>query len=849
MSHRNLPLRRAVATTLALSCALATTNSWAQTPAESSATFGEIIVTAQKREQNLQDVPVVVTAVSAQLLHDTGVKDIKDLTVLTPGLLVTSSSSEASTTARIRGIGTVGDNPGLESSVGVVIDGVYRPRNGVGFGDLGEMERVEVLKGPQGTLFGKNTSAGVINVVSKKPTFDPNAVVEVTAGNFGTFDVSASLNGPLVGDTVAGRFFYAQRQRDGLLGVKSAGGFRPDSDGDRDFFTLRGQLLFNLSDAISLRIIADRTERDEQCCAAVQMVYSKAAHNPGASPREIIDAVAPDEGVIPVADPYLRLAYANRPYGQLTKDGGLSGELNWDLGSSALTSLTAVRDWRSVRGQDTDYTTADIWYRNADGNVFSQFRQISEELRLAGKAGSVNWLGGVFYAKEKLNTSDQLLYGSAYEPYASRTLSGGAATTRLTEWTGLAAGTVFRPGTGLKDSYQQSAESFAVFTDNSIEITEGLELTLGARYTSETKDLESHYWNPGGTGSDACRRLLQNLGTDFVVGSGSLPAGATALIPNVPVGTPEPTFSTVAGLRAGIRGLGCGTWADPAFDNLNTSESLDESKVTGTAKLAYRFADPIMAYLSYARGYKAGGFNLDRERSTVGVADLDKSFPAELVNSYELGAKMTFGENAVFFNVAAFHQTYDNFQLNTFLGTSFVVTAVKEVVSSGLDVDLIYQSRMGLGVQGGVTYTKTEATDFGSALSVMRVDRRDDRLSFAPLWSSSLSLTYKTTFGNYALNSNIGAKYNSSYNTGSNLDPRKLQDAYTLVNGRVGFGAEDSSWTIELWATNLTNEEYAQVMFDAPPGQGSAAPLIPTSTVNGFLGQRRLVGASVILKF
>src|SRR5205823_13987508 len=130
-------------------------------------------------------VPIVVTAVSGQLLQDTGVKDIKDLTILTPGLIVTSTSSEAITTARIRGIGTVGDNPGLESSVGVVIDGVYRPRNGVGFGDIGDIDRIEVLKGPQGTLFGKSTSAGVINILTAQPSFKRQLNAEFTAGNYG----------------------------------------------------------------------------------------------------------------------------------------------------------------------------------------------------------------------------------------------------------------------------------------------------------------------------------------------------------------------------------------------------------------------------------------------------------------------------------------------------------------------------------------------------------------------------------------------------------------------------------------------------------------------------------------
>ena len=166
---------------------------YAQDTDADEATVDAIIVTAQKREQSLQDVPIVVTAVSEQQLEDAGIKDIKDLTVLTPGLLGTSTASETVTTARIRGVGTVGDNPGLESSVGVVIDGVYRPRNGVGFGDLGEMERIEVLKGPQGTLFGKNTSAGVINVITKQPSFTFGAEGELTAGNYGQLGAAASV--------------------------------------------------------------------------------------------------------------------------------------------------------------------------------------------------------------------------------------------------------------------------------------------------------------------------------------------------------------------------------------------------------------------------------------------------------------------------------------------------------------------------------------------------------------------------------------------------------------------------------------------------------------------------------
>jgi iron complex outermembrane recepter protein len=255
MNDRSVLLRRAVAGALVLASLPALSQQTTQTD-ENTRTIDTIIVTAQKREQSLQDVPIVVTAVSEQLLRDTGVKDIKDLAILAPGLTVTSTSSEASTTARIRGIGTVGDNPGLESSVGVVIDGVYRPRNGVAFGDLGELERIEVLKGPQGTLFGKNTSAGVINVISKRPQFDFGSDIELTTGNFGAMEGAASITGPIAGETVAGRLYVAARERDGYYDVNRGEGPRTlDEDWNRDFYTARGQLLLHGSSRITRNVM------------------------------------------------------------------------------------------------------------------------------------------------------------------------------------------------------------------------------------------------------------------------------------------------------------------------------------------------------------------------------------------------------------------------------------------------------------------------------------------------------------------------------------------------------------------------------------------------------------------
>jgi outer membrane receptor protein involved in Fe transport len=306
-------------------------------------------------------------------------------------------------------------------------------------------------------------------------------------------------------------------------------------------------------------------------------------------------------------------------------------------------------------------------------------------------------------------------------------------------------------------------------------------------------------------------------------------------------------------------GYGCNAAFDPQYAGLNTQESIDEDKVTGTVKLVYRFNEAMMAYGSGAKGYKASGFNLDRERDASAnpvqpTASVEKSFLPEEVDAYELGLKTTLMNNALLVNVAVFDQTYTNFQFNTFTGIQFEVRTLPEVKSKGVDADVVYRTAFGLGIQGGVTYAKTEVTDEGTNAVLFNNNRKNDTMPFAPTWSGSLAVTYKTTVGNFAYGGNIGAKYNSEYNTGSNLDPRKMQEAYTVLNARLSFGAADDKWAVELWGQNITNTEYAQVMFDAT-FQGSsasgtpAAHAAPSSTIDAFLGAQAVYGASFILKF
>ncbi len=860
MNPSNLLLRRAVITALALSAIPAIAQETEQT--ESSRSIETIVVTAQKREQSLQDVPIVVTAVSEQLLQDTGVQDIKDLTILTPGLTVTSTSNESSTTARIRGIGTVGDNPGLESSDGVVIDGVYRPRNGVSFGDLGELERIEVLKGPQGTVFGKNTSAGVINVITRRPHYTTEVEGELTFGNYNAVGAAASFNTP-IGEGAAFSIYAAKRKRDGFMDVRTGAGPRTETDDyDQNFHSLRGQLLIEPTADFDINFIADFTSREENCCTAVTIAREPTPGLPFNAPTAVLNALAGGEAVSPTVDPFARVAYSNRSTEQDIKDKGISAEANWYtpwFREARLTSITAFRDWQAINGLDFDFSTADLLYREADPDEsFTGFETFSQEFRLTGATDSVDWMVGMFFADEDLDRHDSYRIGAAYEPYlstlvGSQVLGGLAAQLAplgivvdqsnpalfFSQVSGQPFGTNFA-GLGALDRYDQNARSFALFTNNTWHATDALDLTLGLRGTRESKTLDAIYSNPNG--SVGCGSVLANP-------TGRVAAALTGR--GVPIAAlpPEVQAQILGTVTPQVAGFMCLPWANALHNGRVTHQEREETEWSGTLKAAYRWNEQVMTYLSAARGYKAGGFNLDRVQSanglssgTAGIVPVDDtSFPGEFVDSYELGARTTWAEGDLLLNATLFHQTYTDFQLNSFLGTSFVVRAIPEVVSQGVDAEAIWQTGIdGLLLQGGVMYADTQyGNDPLPDADLFLLP--GSHASFAPLWSSTAAVTYEQDLGaNLVGRFNIGAKYTSDFNTGSDLDPQKEQDAYTVANARLGFGARDESWMLELWAENLTDEEYIQVGFDAPLQPGAW---------NAFLGAPRTYGVTLRVRY
>jgi outer membrane receptor protein involved in Fe transport len=787
----------------------------------------EVVITAQKREQNLQEVPIAVIALSGQQLQDAGVTDLKNMTVLTPGLTVTSTTSEASTTARIRGIGTVGDNVGLESSVGVVIDGVYRPRNGVGFGDLGEIDRIEVLEGPQGELFGKNNDAGVINIVTVRPSTTFGVTGEITGGNFDDRAASASITGP-VGDFSAFRLYAGFQKRDGFLNVETGTANEDDAVNNRNYYTLRGQYLVTPSSDVSVLFIGDFSRRNEMCCQATPVYPGPfAPFITGLASNPLLGGTA---GQVAFPDtptnPFNRQSFANSPISQQIWDRGFSGQLDWNLGGGTrLTSITAWRDNTVAAGNDPDYSDAGLIQEPANGNV-TDFKQMSEELRLAGKSGRLDWLIGGFADKELLNNTSTILADDQFDLYLGGTASAAAGVTPnfalLPELTGNLH--TFIPGvSGQADSYQQTEKSYAFFTNETYALTDHLALTAGLRYTQESKDETADYNSPDG--GAACGSLL------------TAPPPSLAL-----------PYSTAL-----LLGYGCSTPFNPFFAGVTHDQSLSEDNLNATVKLSYRFTDDVMGYASWGNGTKAGGFNLARVTNPA-AADplapiLDTEFARETVNSFEIGVKSELAQRTVRLNADVFDQQFHDFQLNTFTGIVFVVSSLPDVDSKGAEFSAEWLTPLsGLSLSAGLVYADTQITNFGDALYLFATNRENNRLSFSPLWSGVVSAAYQVPLSSsLTLRISADEKYSSSYNTGSDLDPLKIQGAYGLLNARIGIGAPDGKWTFEVWGQNLADKGYFQVAFDAP-FQGLAVPGF-NNQIDSFVGDPRTFGATIRVKF
>ncbi len=379
-------------------------------------TIQPVIVTASGRATAVQDVPIAISAVTADTLKNANVTDLKGLTGLVPSYkLEPGQSNAAGATASIRGIGTGGDNAGFESAVGFFIDGVYRNRAGVALSELPEVERIEVLNGPQGTLFGKNTSAGAISVTTKAPNFKgTTGFIEGTLGNDNDRKVLFGLNAPVIADVLAVRLDGSWENRDGYIeDVNSNRKFN-----DKDRYSLRGQALWQINPDATLRVIADISHTNEQCCIGLIALNGTTA--------AAVNGLAALAGVtgIPAFDQNnLKTAITPaRDYLERVDDKGLSAELNWNLHGVKMSSITSYREWKVLRDQDIDFSGLDRAYRQGYTDEFKTFTQ---EVRFQGKADKLNWLVGGFYSDEILPHKDNIKFGTQAAQYVDALAGAG----------------------------------------------------------------------------------------------------------------------------------------------------------------------------------------------------------------------------------------------------------------------------------------------------------------------------------------------------------------------------------------------------------------------------------------
>ncbi|RYD45112.1 MAG: TonB-dependent receptor [Sphingomonadales bacterium] len=861
-----------------------------------------IIVTATRRSEALSDVPIAVSAVTGETLEKTGATDVRALGQVAPSLLVSGATSEVNFSARIRGIGTVGENPGLESSVGLFIDGVYRSRTGVGLSELGDIERVEVLRGPQGTLFGRNSTAGLINIVTKAPELGRFAGKgSVSYGNYDYWRVDGMLNAPL-GDKAAVRLDGVWQKRDGFIENVTPG--EPDIN-DRDRWLIKGQLMFEPSETMSFRLIADYSERKENCCGGILLnPVRNLARGPDGFPIASANSLLPllqllgaNHQVPPTGTSFVRRQSTTpgATYRSDTKDWGVSGELDWDLGLGTLTSITAYRDYKNAQGQDADFSTLDILRRT---DLDRRFRLFTQEVRLQGEAfdGRLDWLVGGYYANEKLDVDDDIVYGADYQRFANCLAAASLAPALINPasatcsnlpaanfpgFQGIAAllGAAPLNGTGNNGStFHQRSTNYALFTHNSFDIIEdALTLTVGARYTHEKKTLSGD--------ANFTNTLCPAIVNSSLQALASLACVINGTAPDIVKGAPGTKFSE-------------GQW-------------------TGTAVLSWKPAPEWLVYASASKGYKAGGFNLDYSAldrpcsTTAGSAAQnaactaalaraantpgngrpeasDLQFASEKVDAYELGVK--WDGPGIDVNIAAFHQEYSNYQLNTFNGVNFEVTNIQAckddlgtgpidnnaatgacasdrlkpgVVAKGFEIETFLRPARHVSVNMGLTYVDTLyrrnlVGTGGRALSPVLFQLPGRGVSNAAKYVATAGISWTPPIGGSGLSALVylDTRLQSDTNTGSNLDIEKEQDAFAVFNGRIGLFGRDRRWGIELWGQNLFNKQYYQIGADMPlQGSGSfravAAPVASghPGTANklfvGFPGEPRTYGVTI----
>ncbi|HTG37617.1 TonB-dependent receptor [Sphingomonas sp.] len=781
-------------------------------PAQQSS--GEIVVTARRRVETIQTVPIAVSVIGGTTLSDTGAYNVSRLTQLQPTLQFYSTNPRNSA-ANIRGLGAPFGltNDGIEQGVGIYVDGVYYSRIASATFDFTDTERIEVLRGPQGTLYGKNTTAGAINITTRAPSFTPEARIELSTGNLEFVQAKASASGPIIGDRLAARLSASVTSRRGTIDNLATGKWVNAQDNQ----SLRGQLLWKPTDDLRLTLYGDYNHQNPDCCA---QIFARV----GATQRPVsrqYEALAAAFGYEPPSrNAFDRVTDLDTPLRARQELGGASLVADWDLGAATVTSISGWRFWDWDPSNDRDFIGLPITTVSANP---SQQRQVSQEVRIASNGRrAIDYVAGLFYFHQTIDTQGLQVQG----PAASRFLlnpgnppfgANGCATA-----TTAACDPAVLDGLTARNTIDFSNTSMAAFGKLTWHLSDALSIAPGLRLNYDRK--RGSYVSVVTTG----------------------------------------TGSTV--LNANQRGVLAPQRYDPEFSDWNLS---------GDITLAYDFAPDIHGYATYARSYKSGGINLSGlplDASNDPILAVAQVRP-EQVNHYELGLKTQFLDRRITANLAAFWTDIRDYQATVTNGQLGVLRGylanAGQVRTRGVELDTAFRPTQRLNLYANAAYTDARYVRFvdapcppelsggtvaapGQAISAPGTpggisppfcDISGQRLPGISDWAFSFGAEYALPARIGDTDGNFYLGYDGSYRSDFSSNPSEsiytTVAGYSLSNFRLGYRA-DQGWNAFLWLRNAFDHDYYEVL---------ATQSGNTGLIVGQPGDPRTFGATLSASF
>lgn len=795
--------------------------------------LGDIVVTAQRYEQQLQDTPISIVAVDADQLQSMGVDSLGGFGSFIPNVSIGGTMGQGNAIAAfsIRGIG--GGASGFvtqESSVGVYVDDVLFARPNGALLDLLDVERVEILRGPQGTLFGRNTAGGAIRYVTKRPDFDDvTGNVRAQFGSRDMFNVSGGLNLPLA-DNLALRASFAKKSRRGYVHRI----INDDYAGDENTNVGRLQLRWQPIDRLDINLTADWIRTSDDGGATIANDFSPTDLYPanayannavGASARRLVptsllpnllDNLATGGTFAGYSTAANDIAYyQNQVSGRYEVYGGsqpdlnqfrsygLSGTIAYDLTDDiTIKSLTGYRELQQIQNQDFDRTPLPIYALNEDIDI----EYFTQELQLVGSSidDRLKWVVGAFYYWDTADDYRRRLGGSA--------TSDSGFTNDLTPLNPLTTGL----GLGELEVKQITTESVAVFAQGTFQITDQLGFTGGLRYTEDSKDFLGFRENRG-------RVCVNNAtGAQTSVGAGC-PAGTT---------------------RASVTHTTSNSW-----QNWSPRFTLD-----------YHWSDDVMTYISASRGFKGGGFN-DTVPTTCAVGDTTvcglTEFLPETLWTYEAGLRSDLFDRTVRLNLTAFYVEYSDLQIEYIDAgpppTRFTLNGDSTV--KGFEAELLAAPIDGLLLRSSVGYTDSSYDDdVLDGNGVLKIERTVPYFR-SPKWSYTLGASYTMdVLGDNELSFDINWGWKDQQASTAIPTNSVTLPSYGLLNGRIEYHAA-AGWSLALFGNNLTNAYYLTSGFDpgGPASQVSPGTSLAHDAVFGFamldIGRPREVGVELSYEF